>query len=255
VETGREKRSKVEFARGLAVATLAAIAAAALSSAAPAAAASHPTLDAASLYRDALGTTRSWSVHYVSRSTQSQVTLDETGDAGPASGTQTVLTGKGSLEDTITIYVIGGITYVKGNVGGLEILAGLNAAQAAEASNRWIDFSTSSSAFSQVVSGVRSHDVATELELKGPLTLRHSRSLDGVTVDAIEGTQVGPSNKTQHVVLYVRAGGRHVPVEEDSVDAHGKSTSALHVVYSHWGEPVRPEAPSGALALGPVSAV
>jgi hypothetical protein len=245
----------VEFARRLAVATLAATAAAALSWAAPAVAASRPTLDAASLYRDALATTRSWSVHYVSTSTQSQVTLYETGDAGPASGTQTVLTGKGSLDDTITIYVIGGITYVKGNAGGLEILAGLNAVQAVEASNRWIDFSTSSSAFSQVVSGVRSHDVATELELKGPLTLGRSRTLDGLTVDAIEGTQVDPSHKTMHVVLYVRAKGSHVPVEEDSVDTQGKATSALHVVYSHWGESVRPEAPSGALPLGPVSAV
>ncbi len=245
----------MEFARRLAAATLAATAAAALSSAAPAAAASHPTLDAASLYRNALTTTHSWSVHYVSTSTQSQVSLVETGDAGPASGTQTVTTGKGSLDDTITIDVIGGITYVKGNVGGLEILAGLDAAQAEEASNRWIDFSTSSSAFSQVVSGVRSHDVATELELKGPLTLGHSRSLDGLTVDAIDGTQLDPSHKTQHVVLYIRASGSHVPVEEDSVNAQGKSTSALHVVYSRWGEPVRPEAPSGALPLGPVSAV
>jgi hypothetical protein len=245
----------VEFGRRLPVATLVATAAAALSWTAPAAAASHPTPDAASLYRDALATTRSWSVHYVSTSTQSKVTLEETGDAGPASGTQTVTTGEGNLDDTITIDVIGGITYVKGNAGGLEILAGLDAAQAGEASNRWIDFSTSSRAFSQVVTGVRSHDVATELELKGPLSLGRSRDLDGLTVDTIEGTQVNPSHKSQHVVLYVRANGSHVPVEEDSVDAQGKPTSALHVVYSHWGETVRPEAPSGALPLGPVSAV
>jgi hypothetical protein len=227
----------------------------ALSFAAPAAAASHPSLDAATLYRDALATTHSWSVHYVSTSTQSQVTLYEIGDAGPASGIQTVEAGKGNLDDAITIYVIGDITYVKGNAGGLETLAGLDAAEAAAASNRWIDFSSSNKAFSEVVSGVRSQDVATELELKGPLTRGHQRTLDGVTVDAIDGTQSGPSRKSLHVVLYVRASGSHVPVEEDSVDARGTATPELHVVYSHWGEPVRPEAPSGALPLGPVSAV
>jgi hypothetical protein len=245
----------VEFARRLAAGSLAAVASAALCVATPAAAASHPTVDVATLYRDAIATTHSWSVHYVSTSTQSQVTLYVTGDAGPASGTQVVLTGKGTLDDEITIDVIGGITFVKGNAGGLEFLAGLNAAEATTVSNRWIDFSTTNSAFSQVVQGVRSHDVASELELKGPLTLRPSRTLDGLTVDAIEGTQAGSGHKSVKVVLYVRASGRHVPVEEDSIGAAGKATSELHVVYSHWGEPVRPMAPSGALPLGPVSAV
>lgn len=246
----------MELARRLAAGTLAAMAATALSFAAPAAAASHPTLDAATLYGDAIASTRSWSVHYVSTSTQSQVTLYESGDAGPASGSQVVLTGKGTLDDEITIYVIGGITFVKGNAGGLEFLAGLNAAEASTVSNRWIDFSTTNSAFSQVVQGVRSHDVATELELKGPLKLRPARSLDGLSVDAIEGTQAASgAHKSVHVVLYVRASGRHVPVEEDSIGAGGKATPELHVVYSHWGEPVRPQAPDGALPLGPVSAV
>jgi hypothetical protein len=249
------KRRKVEFARRLAAGTLAALAAAALCSAAPGAGASRPTLKAPTLYHDALASTRSWSVHYVSTSTQSKVTLSETGDAGPASGTQTVSAGKGSLDDTITIYVIGGITYVKGNAGGLEALAGLDAAQAAVASNRWVDFSTTNAAFSQVVVGVRSHDVATELELKGPLALGRPRTVNGLSVDAVEGTQGDAGHRSTHVVLYVRATGNHVPVEEDSVDPRGKTTSALHVVYSHWGEQVRPQAPSGALPLAPVSAV
>jgi hypothetical protein len=252
---GSGNRRKVEFARRLAAGTVAAMSTAALCWVAPAAAASRPTLDASTLYHDALATTRSWSVHYVSRSTRSRVTLSETGDAGPASGTQTVSAGTGSLDDAITIYVIGGITFVKGNAGGLEVLAGLDAAQAAVASNRWIDFSTTDAAFSQVVAGVRSHDVATELELKGPLTLGRPHTLDGLSVEAVEGTQVDPSHRSLHVVLYVRATGAHVPVEEDSIDTRGRDTSALHVVYSHWGELVRPEAPSGALALGPVSTV
>jgi hypothetical protein len=236
------------LAGGLALATL--------GSAPPVAAASHSAPpNASTLYSEALTTTRSWSVHYVSSSTESQVSLLESGDAGPASGTQTVATGKGNLNDTITIDVIGGLTYVKGNVGGLEVLAGLSAADAVETAGRWIEFSTTNSAFSQVVAGVRSHDVADELHIKGPLTLGRARTLDGVAVDAIDGTQTYSNKKTTHVVLYVRAHGSHVPVEEDALDAKGKTNAALHITYSHWGEKVRPEAPAGAVPLGPVSAV
>jgi hypothetical protein len=217
--------------------------------------ASTSSPDASALYRDALATTRAWSVHYVSSSTESQISLLESGDAGPASGTQSVATGKGNLNDTITIEVIGGLTYVKGNVGGLEVLAGIDAAEAVQTAGQWIEFSTTDSAFSQVVDGVRSHDVADEMQLKGPLTLGRARTLDGIAVDAIDGTQTYANHKSTHIVLYVRAHGSHVPVEEDALGTKGTTSAALHITYSHWGEKVRPEAPAGAVPLGPVSAV
>jgi hypothetical protein len=223
---------------------------------APPWAASAPStpLDVSTLYRQALATTKSWSVHYVSTSTLSKVSLLETGDSGPASGTQSVATGKGNLDDMITIDVIGGLTYVKGNVGGFETLVGMDAATAAQVAGHWIEFSTTDTTFAQVVAGVRSHDVADELELKGPLTLGHATTVDGVAVDSINGAQTY-DHKKERVVLYVRSHGSHVPVEEDAVDARGKPNGALHVAYSHWGEIVRPEAPQGAVPIGPVSAV
>jgi hypothetical protein len=205
---------------------------------------------ASTLYKDALATTRSWSVHYTSDSTESNETLVVSGDAGPASASQTVLMGKGS----ISILVIGGITYLKGNPDGLQGLAGLSSSQAAEAAGQWIEFSTGNSAFAPVVDGVRSQDVAKELALKAPLSLGHARTLNGQAVDAIDGTQTF-GRKSQHVVLYVRADGTHVPVEEDSVNAKGQHTPAEHVTYSKWGERVRPEAPTATISIGSISAV
>lgn len=244
---GRRAPAGVALVGGLSLAVLA--------GGPPAAAATHArTPDASTLYREALATTKSWSVHYVSSSTVSQVSLLETGDSGPASGTQSVATGKGAAIDTITIEVIGGLTYVKGNAGGFQALVGMDAATAQQVAGRWIQFSTSNATFSQVVAGVRSADVANELELKGPLTLGRPSTIGGIAVDAIDGTQTY-AKKKERVVLYVRVHGSHVPVEEDAVDAEGKSTGALHVVYSRWGETVRPEAPQGALPIGPVSAV
>ncbi len=216
----------------------------------PAAAAIRTAASASTLYQDALATTRSWSVHYDSASTESKVTLVESGNAGPASASQTVTMGKG----TISILVIGGFSYVKGNVNGLESLAGLSATQAAEAAGQWIEFSTDNAAFAPVVDGVRSTDVAKELALKAPLSLGRSRTLDGQAVDAIDGTQ-SFGKKSGHVVLYVRAKGTHVPVEEDSVNAKGQDTDAEHIVFSKWGEQVRPEAPKATISVGSISAV
>jgi len=218
--------------------------------AAAAAAAGSSAANASTLYREAVATTRSWSVHYDSSSTESKQTLVVSGDAGPASGSQTVVMGTGS----ITILVIGGITYIKGNAGGLQNLAGLSASQAADVAGQWIEFATDNAAFAQVVAGVRSSDVATQLLLKGPLSLGHPRALDGYAVDAIDGTQTF-ARKSVHVVLYVRAQGSHVPVEEDSLNAKGQPTATEHVTYSKWGELVRPLAPKATVSIGPVSAV
>ena len=125
-------------------------------------------------------------------------------------------------QGTISIVVIGGISYVKGNTDGLESLAGLSSSQAAEAADQWIQFSTDNTAFAPVVEGVRSTDIAKELALKAPLSLGKTRTLNGESVDAIDGTQTF-GKKSQRVVLYVRASGTHVPVEEDSVDSKGEA--------------------------------
>jgi hypothetical protein len=234
----------------LAVGTLTAVIAVLAGPVQAATASSSSSPDATTLYKDAITTTHSWSVHYASDSTESEHTISEIGDAGPASGSQTVIMGKGS----ISIIVIGGITYVKGNVGGLETLVGLDASQASQTANQWIEFSTTNALFAQVVAGVRSSDIAQELALKGPLSLARPRTIDGTAVDAIEGTQKF-GRTTNHVVLYVRARGSHVPVEEDSVNTKGQHTAAEHIAYSKWGEIVRPSAPQAAASLGPVSSV
>ena len=132
--------------------------------------------DAATLYRDAMATTHSWSVHYASASTQSKHTLVESGDAGPASGSQTVGDGQ---RGSISIIVIGGITYVKGNAGGLE-----NAGRAELRPRRPRRRSSGSSSRPTTRRspgrGRRPlEDIAQELALKGPLSLERPRTSTG----------------------------------------------------------------------------
>jgi hypothetical protein len=208
---------------------------------------------AATLYREAMATTNAWSVHYVSAGTDSKVSILSSGDAGPASGTQEVLIGSGTVSDRASLIVIGGITYMKGNAHALSDLAGLSGLQAAADAGKWVQFATDNQTYSQIVVGVRSRDVAQELALKAPYTLGVSRLLDGYRVDAIGGTQQFSGHKSIRTILYVRANGRHVPVEEDSVNAKGKPNGVEHTVFSKWGEAVRPQAPAITDTIGPVS--
>jgi hypothetical protein len=255
VVVGTRVASSVRAAGGaVAVVGAAALVALVALPAGPASASSSQP-SAATLYRDAMASTKGWYVHYQSSSTQAKTTLEESGNAGPASGTQLIHMGTGtSLTNTATIDVIGGTTFVKGNASGLETLAGLSAAEAAEAAGQWIEFSTDNSDFSAVVAGVRSKDLATELALKGPLKLGRTRAVDGLKVDAIKGTQT-LQHKSVAVVLYVRADGTHVPVEEDSLNAHGQRTKAEHIAYSSWGETVRPMAPQATISIGHTNSV
>jgi hypothetical protein len=209
--------------------------------------------NATTLYRAAIATTKSWSVHYASDGIISNVPILESGDAGPASGTQEVLVGKGAHTDNASLIVIGDLTYLRGNAVALQDLAGLSAAAAATDVGRWVQFSTSNPEFSQVVAGVRSHDVATEIAMQGPYSLGKSRTIDGIRVDAILGTQALQGLKRMHAILYVRASGRHLVVEQDIVNAQGKPNGVEHIVFSKWGESVKPKAPSGAITLGTIS--
>ncbi len=240
----------------LAVVVASAAAAVALTSAPSPAGAATTTPDATTLYQEALATTKAWSIHYASSSTASKLTLLESGNAGPASGTQQVSMGPSaqSQPDTATIEVIGGITYLMGNQGGLQDLAGFSASQATEAAGQWIEFATDNTAFSGVVAGVRSSDIAKELVLKGPLKLGKPRTVDGYRVDAIKGTQKFAGQKAAvPVVLYVRAHGKHLPVEEDALGTDGRPSPTEHVTYSSWGETVRPQAPHATVSIGHIS--
>ncbi len=161
------------------------------------------------------------------------------GDAGPASGTQVVLVGTGAQSDSATLVVIGDITYLKGNARALEDLAGLSTDQAAADQGQWVLFSTNNPAFAQIVAGVRSHDVAEEIALKGPYTFGAPRTLDGFTGwTPSSAHRRWQASKKMRTSCSVRAGRRAAIciVEEDTVGAKGKPNGAEHFIFSKWGE-------------------
>ena len=220
----------------------------------PPALAAEAAPDATTLYHEAMSTTKAWTVHYVSTSNASQVPFFEQGDTGPASGTQAIEVGRGATRERASLIVIGDLTYVKGNTLAMEDLTGLPSTEAAAAAGRWVLFSSNNPAFAQVVVGVRSRDVAQEVALEGPFTLGKSRTLHGNRVIGVRGTERLQGTKKVRAVLYVRASGRHVLMEEDTVDTQGKANGAEHIVFSNWGESVKPRAPHASFTLGTINA-
>jgi hypothetical protein len=208
---------------------------------------------AAALYQQAFSTTKGWSVHYQSDSNVGNVPFLTSGDTGPASGSQEVLTKSGTTTVNAQILVIGGLTYLNGNAGALEVMIGLTPAQALATTGKWFVFSTTNHSFGAIVAGVRSHDVAGEVAVQGPYSLGTTRTLNGTRVIPIYGTQKLQGLKRMHVVLYVQATGKHQLVEEDTINAHRAFDGVLRITFSKWGESVRPKAPSASITLGPIS--
>lgn len=212
---------------------------------------------AAALYRQALTTMQGATLHYVSRSSGGGLTLRATGNAGPASGTQTINLVQGGATQQARFIVIGGSTYAKGNVAAMTSSLGLSPTRAAQVAGKWVAFATDNPAFASVVAGIRTHDVTEELVMQGPFTLGATRTLHGQRVDPVHGTQLlqGPQKTVKtDVVLYVSARGRHLPVEEDTLDSSGQQSLGEHIVFSHFGEKVRPRAPHATVNLGPINA-
>jgi hypothetical protein len=208
---------------------------------------------ATTLYHEAMATTDGWRVHYKSTSNTSHVPFAESGDAGPASGNQAIMVGHGTTLDRATLIVIGDLTFVRGNERAMEDLTELPPDQAQTAMDQWVLLSSNNPTFSQVVAGVRSGDVAQEVALGGPYRFGPSRQLDGYAVEAVDGSLRLEGSKKMKAVLYVRASGRHLLVEEDTVNDKGRPNGAEHIVFSKWGESVRPRAPEAALTLGSIS--
>ena len=179
----------------------------------------------------------------------------ESGDAGPASGTQQVLIQTGATSDEASLIVIGQITYAKANAAGLKDLMGLSPTQAATDADQWILFSTANAAFSQIVAGIRSRDVAEEIALKGPFTLGGVAPASTVTRSMPSGapsrcrvpSRSGPSCTYGHRVA-------RFPSKRTPWGHRDSRTEKITSSSPNGASRYDPKAPDATITLGPVSA-
>jgi hypothetical protein len=219
--------------------------------AASAGAASAPPQSAQSEYEAAVKAATNQTVHFQTNVTQGKVTLQQSGDAGSTSGSETLTISNGKSTEHMSAEVVGKIGYVKGNSTGLQSILGLSAAQARKYAGQWLSFPTSDSNLAQLVGGLLKSQVATEISFSGPFTKVSDATVSGQHAIGVKGS-VGTSNGTSvPEILYVPSTGKPLPIEEVTNPGSKARTTDIHgtVSFSNWGEHVTVPAPAHSVPL------
>jgi hypothetical protein len=238
------------------VATLAALAA--FGASAPAGAALAATKSAQSEYQAALKAAANQSVHFQTNVTEGNVTLQQIGDAGAHSGSQTLTIHNGSATEQMSAEVVGKTGYVKGNSTALRNIIGLTPAQTKKYGGKWLSFPMSNSTLAQLAAGLLGSQVATELSFTGPYSFASDATVNGQSATGVVGRVSESNGSWVAEVLYVPSTGKPLPIEEVTNPHVKAGASTVHgkVTFSNWGEHVAVSAPAHStslLKLAPVS--
>ncbi len=214
-------------------------------------AASAPTESAQSEYQAAVKAATNQTVHFQTDVTQGKVTLQQSGDAGTSSGSESLTIHNGKSTEHMNAEVVGATGYVKGNTTGLQNILGLTSAQARKYQGQWLSFPMSNSNLAQLVAGLLKSQVATELSFSGPFTHASDATVQGQHATGIKGS-VSTSNGTSvPEILYVPSTGKPLPIEEVTNPGAKVHASSIHgtVSFTNWGEQVSVSAPAQSVSL------
>ena len=217
----------------------------------PAGSASAPARSAQSQYEDAVKAATNQTVHFQTDVTQGKVTLQQSGDAGTTSGSESITIHNGKSTELMDAEVVGTNGYVKGNTTGLEDILSLTPTQARKYQGQWLSFPMSNSNLAQLVGGLLKSQVATELGFSGPFTHVADAIVNGQNAIGIRGS-VSTSNGTSvPEVLYVPSSGKPLPIEEVTNPGANVHATTAHgtVSFSNWGEHVEVPAPAHSVPL------
>jgi len=203
-------------------------------------------------YQAAMKAAAAQNVHYVSTATEQGISLEVVGDTGKTSGSQVLEVQKGSTTEELSVLLIAKTGYVRGNVSALEKVLGLTAAQSKSYKNRWLSFPASTGSLSELVSGLRDSEIASELAMTGPYTMGGTKMIDGQLTQAIKGRAATSSGTKVPIVLYVAATGPPRPVREVTNPDAKSSAIQGTVTFSDWGETTHPVAPATSTPLVPL---
>jgi hypothetical protein len=194
------------------------------------------------------------SVHVVSVDTgkglavnsQTVATVDIVTDAGSTEGTQQVSYKQGETSGHEDVDAIGGVGYFRGDSFTLQNFNGFSATAAGRYASKWLAVAKTNNAFASVTSGLLMSTIPAQIAMpSAPQLLAGFRTVDGQRVKGLQATATEDSVKVT-VVLYVRASGAPLPVEEKISSAGEVNGSAI---FSGWNESVRASAPSSSIPL------
>jgi hypothetical protein len=204
------------------------------------------------------------SFHYVATQTQPGQSVVIAGDVSKTGGEQTIVAHIGGKVGHVTVTLVDGAAYFRGDEAGLQNFMQLPAALAAEYTNQWISLAKDDPGYAGVAAGLTTASALKQVAIAKPFTLRGMTRKMGHQVLIIAGTERGtPAGATKPVTvpvrLYIRASGQPLPVLYTATSVVGNSTQSQSVSFSRWREPVRVSPPLGAVPMsslggGPVEA-
>ena len=194
------------------------------------------------------------SFHYVATESQSDLSITIAGDVAKTEGTQTIVANMNGQVGHVTVSLVEGSAYFRGDEPGLQNFMQLPAALAAEYTNQWISLSKGDPGYAAIAAGLTTASALGQVQIGKPLALRGVTTKMGQRVLTIGGTDRGtPSGSTKPVTipvrLYVKASGTPLPVLYSAtwlVDNHAEVQS---VSFGRWKEPVHVTVPVGPVPM------
>lgn len=192
------------------------------------------------------------SFHYVSSSVSAGISQLTVGDAGAVSGRQ-VITVAG---DTFTVLVVGSTAYFQGDATAMVQNLAVPPAVAQARAGQWISLVSGDSPYESVKAAVTTSEALSDNVTFTPRTVLAQSAVAGQRVIGVRGAMHGVAGQrgSGTAILYVSAGGRHLPVryvEHGTLTGTDGSTASITftIDFSAWGEGVQVNVPPGAVAF------
>jgi hypothetical protein len=190
------------------------------------------------------------SVHYVSTQAAPQGRVRMVGDAGESEGIQRIAFTRDGRTGHVVVVVANRTAYVRGDAFTLSRYMGIKPAAAKTFAGRWIRIPHSDRDYATVAEAVTYASTIAELRLQGPYRTGPETTVGGTRVLPVHGSSPPSGGSAPPAVLYLRAAGARLPVEERAA----LGSTHLSVTFSRWNERVSVRAPASSTPLATVEA-
>jgi hypothetical protein len=195
------------------------------------------------------------SFHYVATDRQSGQSVTIAGDVSKTEGTQKIVANIGGQTGHVTVILVGGSAYFRGDAAGLHGFMQLSAPLASGYANQWISVTMGEPGYAEIAAGLTTASALSQVEIAKPITLRGQTKKMGQQVLIVGGTESGmPNGSAKQVTipvrLYVNASGPPLPVLFSATWVVGHSSQVQTVSFSHWREPVHVTVPASPVPVG-----
>ncbi|HUA95732.1 MAG TPA: hypothetical protein VMB82_09420 [Acidimicrobiales bacterium] len=186
------------------------------------------------------------SVHYVATSAVGDKSVRVTGDTATATASQAVVLHVGKGTGHVTGRLVDGAVYLRGDTLGLEDYLGMPSTLAPKYVGQWISFPSSTKSYSTIAKSMSLTSAIDQISVEAPLSGGQRTTRGGRSAVSIKGTTTSLSSTGNKgtAILYVSATGSPLPLAYHGTGTQEKKSETGTVIYSKWGETVKPKVPA-----------